>query len=168
VSSRRPPLPGWLAHYADLVSAWARRKHDADEGQDAAQNAALSLLQAAQPDLLRDPAAYLRRSIRNGMTARYQDKVSVHSVAWQELAEHEHPAVAEVESNTRASQLSDALQQALEELPLPCQQVFAWHRLEGQTMGEIAQRMDLSVSMVEKHMARCMRHLHIRLKQHAP
>ena len=70
--------------------------------------------------------------------------------------------------NTRASQLSDALQQALEELPLPCQQVFAWHRLEGQTMGEIAQRMDLSVSMVEKHMARCMRHLHIRLKQHAP
>ncbi|MGE8640330.1 MAG: sigma factor-like helix-turn-helix DNA-binding protein [Achromobacter sp.] len=40
--------------------------------------------------------------------------------------------------------------------------------MEGRTMGEIAQRMDLSVSMVEKHMARCMRHLHVRLKQHAP
>ena len=168
MSSRRPPPQGWLAHYAELIGAWARRKHDRDEGQDATQNAALSLLQTVEPAGLRDPRAYLRRSVRNGMTARYRDTVAAHSVAWQEMPEHEQPAVAEVESNIRAAQLTDALQEALEELPLPCQQVFAWHRLEGRTMADIARRMGLSVSMVEKHMTRCMRHLHARLKHHAP
>ncbi|WMD18131.1 sigma-70 family RNA polymerase sigma factor [Achromobacter seleniivolatilans] len=168
MSVHRPPPQGWLAHYADLIGSWARRKHDTDEGQDAAQNAALSLLQAQDAPLLRDPAAYLRRSVRNGMTARHRDKLAAQSIAWQELPEHEHPTTADVESHTRAAQLSDALQLALEELPLPCQQVFAWHRLEGRTMADIAQRMDLSVSMVEKHMARCMHHLHARLKHHAP
>ena len=54
--------------------------------------------------------------------------------------------------------------EALAELPQPCAAVFAWHRLEGRTVAEIAAQLGLSNSSVEKYLTRTMRHLHARLR----
>ncbi|VGO08748.1 FIG006045: Sigma factor, ECF subfamily [plant metagenome] len=83
------------------------------------------------------------------------------------MAEEEHPLIEDVESAAYVAQLSQALSEALEELPLVCQQIFAWHRIENWTVPEIARHMGLSVSTVEKHLTKTMRHLHQRLQRFA-
>jgi RNA polymerase sigma-70 factor (ECF subfamily) len=84
-----------------------------------------------------------------------------------ELTEAEHPAAEDVESAVYVAQLSRALSESLDELPLACQQVFAWHRIEHWTVPEIAQHMGLSVSTVEKHLTKTMRHLQQKLQKFA-
>lgn len=49
--------------------------------------------------------------------------------------------------------------QALEQLPLRTQEVFVLQRFEEMTYAEIARRLGVSVSAVEKHMMRALRHL---------
>lgn len=45
---------------------------------------------------------------------------------------------------------------AIEHLPDPCRTVFLLHRLDGLKHREIGQRMGISISMVEKHIAEAM------------
>ncbi|MNT85961.1 putative RNA polymerase sigma factor FecI [compost metagenome] len=89
-------------------------------------------------------------------------------VSLDELPDAEHPVQSDPESAIRASQLADALKAALAELPLKCRQVFLWNKLEGYTQAEIAQKLGLTQSTVEKHMRRALAHIHDRLQDHAP
>ncbi|NIJ40667.1 RNA polymerase sigma-70 factor (ECF subfamily) [Parvibaculum indicum] len=52
----------------------------------------------------------------------------------------------------------EALNGALEELSTRCREIFILHRVEGVPNAEIAARFDISVSAVEKHIARALRH----------
>lgn len=165
VSGRRPRNSGWLAYYGELMRSWTRRGAASHDAQDATQDSVLSILQG-DASLIRDPRAYLGRSVRNGLAAQYRRQSRDAHVPLHELPEEHQPAgSADPHAALRATQLADALLQALDELPLPCRQVFAWHRLEGRTMPDIANQMGLSLSMVEKHMTRAIRHIQVRLKQ---
>ncbi|QKH38205.1 sigma-70 family RNA polymerase sigma factor [Achromobacter pestifer] len=165
VSGRRPRNSGWLAYYGELMRSWTRRGGASHDAQDATQDTVLSILQA-DATLIRDPRAYLDRSVRNGLARQYQRQARDSHVALHELPEEHQPSGSIDPHNAmRASQLADALLLALEELPLPCRQVFAWHRLEGRSMPDIADQMGLSLSMVEKHMTRAIRHIQARLRQ---
>lgn len=50
------------------------------------------------------------------------------------------------------------LQQALNELPVDCRTVFLFHGVQGLTYAEIAERMGISRSQVNKLLARAMSH----------
>ena len=50
---------------------------------------------------------------------------------------------------------------AIDQLPTRARQVFVLHRVEGLTYGEISRELDISVSAVEKNMARALMHLTI-------
>src|SRR5690606_25111650 len=78
--------------------------------------------------------AYLHRSVANGLINRYRREQSFPTLPLHELSESEHPVMDGVEAAAQVSELSQALSDALGELPPACQQVFAWHRLEGWTV----------------------------------
>ncbi len=165
--SRTPaPKKGWLVHYRGLVGAWARSKANPQDAEDAVQDAAERFLSI---DMLaiRDSGAYLHRSAINGVAKRYRRAQSFPAQPLHELAEADHPVVEGVESAVYVAQLSLALTESLGELPLVCQQIFAWHRIENWTVPEIARHMGLSVSTVEKNLTKTMRHLHQRLQRFA-
>jgi len=164
----RPPEPkkGWLAHYSRLVGTWAKGNINPQDAEDAVQDAAERLL-GADTLAIRNTRAYLHRSAANGLVNRHRREQSFPALPLHELTEAEHPAIEDVESAAYVSQLSRALSESLEELPLACQQVFAWHRIENWTVPEIAQHMGLSVSAVEKNLTKTMRHLQQRLQKFA-
>ena len=164
----RPPASrkGWLAHYSGLVGAWAKANANTQDAEDAVQDAAERML-GADTLAIRDPRAYLHRSAVNGLVSRYRRQQAFPATPLHELAEEEHPATQDVESAVYVAQLSQALAESLDELPLVCQQIFAWHRLENWTVPEIARHMGLSVSSVEKHLTKTMRHLHRKLQRFA-
>lgn len=158
--SRRPSSDkSWLAHYRELLGTWKRRSRSAFDAEDAAHDAIVGMLES-DTAAIANPRAYLHRSTANGLISRYRREQSLPMSPLHELSEDDHPVVEDVEAAASFSQLSQALTESLNELPAVCQQVFAWHRVEGRTVPEIASRMGLSVSMVEKHLTRTMRHLH--------
>ncbi len=158
---------GWLAYYARWVGAWVRRTGEMQNAEDAAQNAVLGMLEG-DAACIEDPRAYLRRSSRNSLVDMHRQRIVHNAVPLHELAEAEHPRAEGPESVLQASELAEALMTALSQLPLKCQQVYVYHRLEGWTHTEIAQKMGLSRSMVEKYMTRALRHIHEQLHDYAP
>jgi len=51
--------------------------------------------------------------------------------------------------------------EALLALPLRTRRIFVLHRLEGRTSRQVAEQLGISVSAVEKHMVRAMKHLSV-------
>lgn len=161
--SDRPSLRhGWLAHYAELIATWTRRYGNRHDAEDAAHDAIANMLED-QPAAVLNPRAFLHRSTHNALVSLSRRAHRQAHVAWQDLDDHEQPLDHTHEQEMQATHLRRALQQALAELPEKTQQAFAWHRLEGYTLPEIARKMNLSQSMVEKHLARALDHLHARL-----
>ncbi|MBU4610542.1 sigma-70 family RNA polymerase sigma factor [Achromobacter sp. GG226] len=158
---------GWLAHYREVLGMWRRRAGNRADAEDAAHNAIARLLQTPSATI-RDGRAYLSRSIANELSGQYRRERERPTSSLHELAEADHPAGDDAEASARCAQLSDALTRALRDLPPACQQVFAWHRLEGWTIPAIAAHMGLSVSSVEKYLARAIRHLQLRLRDFSP
>ncbi|MFY3308282.1 sigma-70 family RNA polymerase sigma factor [Achromobacter ruhlandii] len=163
----RPAEHGWLAYYRELLGTWKRKGHASGDVEDTAHDAIANMLEG-DVSAIRNPRAYLHRSIYHGLANQYHQQVRSAAEPLHDLDEDEHPAQDSPEAGARTAQLSRALRQALDELPEPCAAVFAWHRLEGWTVPEIASHMGLSVSSVEKYLTRTMRHLHTRLHAYSP
>jgi len=117
---------------------------------------------------LTNPRAYLHRSVHNRLIDGHRQAKLIDVVPLHELDEDEHPLLTDPDAQARTEQLLASLKTALAELPVKCRQVFLWHRLESYTQEEIAQKLGISVSMVEKYMIRAVRHLRTRLHNHAP
>jgi len=167
MSGRSLSRKGWLAHYGELLATWTRRAPSPHDAEDAAHDAIANLLDG-QAAVVANPRAYLHRSVHNRLVDMHRQGQALDKVPLHDLAEPDHPQAGDPDAAVRTAELLDDLKGALLELPVKCRQVFLWHRLEGHTQEEIAQRLGISVNMVEKYMIRAARHLRERLQNHAP
>ena len=84
------------------------------------------------------------------------------------LAAEDHPLLHDPEAGVRARQLAEALEQALASLPLKKRQAYVWHRLEGYSQPEIAQRMGLALNTVERYIMDATREMREQLERFCP
>lgn len=157
----------WLAHYSELVGVWTRRADSREDAEDATHDAIVRVLEN-DTGALENPRAYLHRSVHNRLIDEHRRAKLLDAVPLHELDEGVHPLLSDPDAQARTAQLLASLKEGLAELPLKCRQVFLWHRLEGYTQKEIAQKLGISINMVEKYMIRAARHLRERLHDHAP
>lgn len=168
MSRRRSREKGWLAHYREWVSAWARRSGASPDTEDAAQDVALKFLEA-DGLAIPDHGGYFRRAVYNRSVSIHRSEALRAADALDELPEHAAPPLeAGPEALYEADETMRRMLAALEELPLACQQAFKLRQTEGLNNGEIALRMGVSRNMVERYMARTTRHLQDRLLDDAP
>lgn len=165
MSRRHSSDKPWLAHYRELLGAWRRKGRE--NGEDAAQDAVLSLLENGAA-AIKDTRAYLARSAGNRMIDQHRRQRIVEWMPLESLRESEHPTTEDAQSALYTQELLEALMAALKELPAGCQKVYVRHRLEGWTHAEIAREMGISRSMVEKHMNRALLHIQDRLQRFSP
>ncbi|MCQ9616068.1 sigma-70 family RNA polymerase sigma factor [Paenalcaligenes niemegkensis] len=165
----RPPVPknGWLAHYSELVAAWTRWGANREDAEDATHDAIVRVLEKEVGSLV-NSRAYLHRSVHNRLIDGHRQSRVLDVVSFDELDEAEHPVLTDPDAQARTEELLASLKIALTDLPLKCRQVFLWHRLEGYSQKEIAEKLGISVNMVEKYMIRAIRHLRKQLQNHAP
>lgn len=161
------PWKGWLAHYSWLVGTWAKKNTLAHDAQDAAQDAIEGWLRGEHAAAL-DQKSYLYRTAHNRLVSEIRRQSRYVVLPLHELAENEHPRQHDSDEALRAAELTQALSAALEELPLKCRQVFLWNKIEGYTQEEIANKLQLTPSSVEKYMKRALRHLQEKLQNYAP
>ena len=136
-------------------------KEDVDE---IAQEAFLRVLQAESKSVIRHPKAYLYRAVRNLAlnklnSASYQITDYIEDLLGVEAAEES----ISLERQAMSKQQFESFCQAVAQLPEQCRRVLVYRKVYGYSQREVAEKLDISISTVEKHlvkgMARCANYL---------
>ena len=155
MTSASNPRWRWLADHIlphePALRAWLRRKKDLPiEADDLVQEAYAVLAELESVDHIHNPKAYLFQtaySIALQLLRRDRDVEDL-----QICAEAPGP-----EQQVASRQELRRVAEAIESLPAQCGEVFRLRKVEGLSQREVATRMSLAESTIEKHMGRATR-----------
>lgn len=148
-------------HERALRSFFARRIGTSDV-DDMVQEALARFLAARLHKDVEFPVAYLFRIASNLLADRGRRAGSAVVV---EIGSYEGviSTQPDQEDRRRLADLQAQLTRALAELPERCREVFVMRRFRDMTTPQIANALGISPRMVQKHLARAVSHLFIRL-----
>lgn len=139
----------------------ARRTGSVDEAEDLAQEAWLRLWRSGRTDALDNADAFLQSIAANLLRDRARRQTS-RRAALHVTLEAASDIASSAPDPARALEMRQTLaryQAAVDRLRPKTRTVFLLHRLDGLTYAEIAERLGVSVSAVEKHMMKAILHL---------
>lgn len=139
------------------------------DAADVVQDAYLRLVAAARRIVVKDPTAFLFMTVRNLLKDRARSHArAVRSGrdAVQEVGTEEHACTTPTAEHALIARERLAIvERALAELAPNRRAALVLHRIDGLSHADIAVRLGLSVSMVEKHIRAALDHCHRRLFQ---
>jgi RNA polymerase sigma factor (sigma-70 family) len=148
----------WLmTHFRRLESLLRRRGRTREEAEDLIQDAFLRVkVYCDEGGEVREPEAFLVRTVlnlsRDTRAREHRELYVAQSVEELAIADPE-PGPDEV---LAAQECLEQLKRALDAVNPRTRQVFFLHRLDGLSYAQIADHFDISVSAVEKHIAKAM------------
>ena len=159
-----PSLNRWLGdlyrrHHRDLVRFAARLVGDRDGGEEVVQNTYLRLAgRGADIAIIEHQKTYVYAAARNAAVdftaqrnAEWLHRVDFDAI--DSLVQGDDP-IHVLHHRQRIVRLAVLLN----ELPSACRTAFLLNKVEGRSHREIAGRLGVSVSMVEKHIMRALVH----------
>lgn len=156
----RASLLGLVAvHYEELMRRLTRRLGNAHAAADVAQETYLRLEGLAAVPELRNGRAFLFR-IADNLAIDHQRGQAARGRRFAAIDDYDHQPSAEPDPETALvhKQRLRSLALAVDELPPKCREVFLLHKIDGLSYGEIAGRLGISRSGVEKHMMKALAH----------
>lgn len=165
VDNRSTLIDLLIAHYGDLTGYLARRLGSQGAAQEALHDTYLRLQGLDTVPKLSNPRAYLYRVAGNIALDRLRADGRRHKYfAGAELAENRESGEPSAEDVLTHKQRLKILAGAIEELSPRQREVFLMHKFDGLTYAEIASRLGISKSMVEKHAMRALAYCRDRLE----
>lgn len=157
----------FVVHRQALVAMAQRRIRDHDIAAELVQDVYLRLM-LADKDLGEDGhTRMLYASVRHAVIDHHRSHASrtqaLESVLPGQLWQTEAPSP---QDQLEAREALSALDLALMELSPRAREMFLLHRVDGVSNAALARRYGISVSAVEKQLARVMRHCQQRLSEH--
>lgn len=147
--------------YTDLLLSLSRRTQCVQRAYDVLHDALIRFVLANQRSHIEQPNAYLRRIAHTVLVDHYRDASRFYLLPdgdiepWLELRDDAEFAPS-AEHLADLQQRLDALQQILDCLPERCREVFWLVRIEGHRQVDIARMLDISTTMVERHLVRAL------------
>ena len=151
------PMSGWQTYLKKMRGVLSRRGRERDAIDDLMQDAIVRLLEFTERQaVVREPEAVLVRTVqrlalnhdRDAHAELYAD-APVESLALVDFGPRPEEVLA-------AEQCLEEMRIALDAVNRRTREVFFMHRLHGLRYAQIAERMNMPVSTVEKHIARAM------------
>ncbi|MEH6583293.1 MAG: RNA polymerase sigma factor [Halioglobus sp.] len=148
-----------------LLRFISRKMRQAEEAEDVVQETFIRLVndegKAAKGLAGADsPVAYLYRIASNLAIDRLRQQKSRCDEGNRGVLDETQVSVQpEVSQQAASQERLQQLQQAVGRLPLKRRQVFVLHKFRQMTYREVATHLDISVSMVEKHMMKALAQL---------
>lgn len=158
-------LAPFLACYEELTRFITRKLGCRDLASDVVQETYLRVTRGPAGDVLH-PRAFLYRTAANLVTdvLRKRQLRSLHEVS--DVLTDQIPSQApSPETALHAQQQVLLLRQAVKSLPPKCRTVFLLHKADHMPYAEIAARLHISTSAVEKHMSKALAHCRDFLEQ---
>jgi RNA polymerase sigma factor (sigma-70 family) len=152
-------------YYERLVRFLKRRSRSTEEAADLAQDA-FARLSAVDLRQVKEPASFLFTTALNLLRDRARSAQARHAALTvpAEDAQLVCPA-PQIERVLDGEQRMRALEAALRELSPKCRAVFVLFHFDETPQQEIAERLRISVSMVEKYVRQAVSHCEKRLKE---
>lgn len=158
-----------MRHRRELHTYILGKLRNADMAADLTQETFLRFAEQQRDNpaaVITHSRSYLYRTAHNLIIdhVRQQQRSKTDSVPTEALLEvvDESPSPEQVTSGKHELALAQA---ALLELPERTRQVFRLVRLEGMTYSEVAIRLEISDSSVQKHLAKAIKHVMQRLRR---
>lgn len=148
-------LDVYLANEAAL-KRFLRRFLGRDQAEDFAQETFLRAYAAEALETIVAPKAFLFKVARN---LALNERAKIANATTEALEDFSDAAVLQdnsqsaVDDQIAARQQARALAGAIAHLPPQCARVFVLRKVHGLSYQEIAQRLDISISTAEKHVA---------------
>lgn len=159
-------LEAYLQHRPDLLRHFTARLKSASAAEDLVQDIYVRLRSHPAPERLDNAAAYLFRMGSNLLvdTVRSELRAAARDTAWRDsqVTVAGRDPVADqppADEAVAARQRLAALERALGGLPAETARIFRMHKFEDLPYGEVARRLNVSKSKVEKHMMAALRAL---------
>jgi len=151
--------------YADLLPGISRRTNCVHRAYDVLHDALLRFALTSHRERVAQPHAYLRTVVRSVLADHYQEAARFEPLTAGD-SEGDPGAVSGTGAPAcfapSAEHLADlqqrlaAVQRILDCLPPRCREVFWLFRVEGYRQPEIAERLGISLNMVERHVMRAL------------
>jgi RNA polymerase sigma-70 factor (ECF subfamily) len=155
----------FLAHRREVQAYLTRRLRDREVAADLTQETFLRFAEQGGQTAIVDGRSYLYRTARNLAIdhVRRAGRHKTDAVAHDDLAgiPEDRPGPERI---IEGRQRLDRLRSIVEELPARTRQVFVLHRIQELTYGEVAERLGISESSVQKHLAMALQHVLQRTK----
>ncbi|NWD27036.1 RNA polymerase sigma factor [Pseudomonas yamanorum] len=170
--SRPKPDPlsadAFRGFYADILHFLRKRTDNASDAADMTQDVFTQWLDYRDQAKVEQPRAFLFQMARNLLRDHWRKQKVRHTVH-QQQAELDASLVSDPRDDPMAAahrlQRLEQLKEVLAELSPRRREALMLHRFEGLSQAQIAERMGVSVSMVEKHIAFALLHCKQRLQQ---
>jgi RNA polymerase sigma-70 factor (ECF subfamily) len=155
----------FLAHRRELHAYLTAKLRDCEMAADLTQETFLRFAEQGGSAAILHNRAYLYRTAHNLAVdqVRRGERRRTDSVTHDDMANipEDRPSVEDV---IDARERLDRLRTAIQMLPKRTRQVFVLHRVEGLTYAEVAERLGISESSVQKHLAKALHHVMQRVK----
>lgn len=147
-------------YHRELLNFLTRQVNDRDTAADLVQESFVRVLSAqSSGQAVLDMRALLYRTARNLVIDQHRRAaVRLHDDL-DAIPEDQHPPAPQhlqPEEALASSQVIRAYVATIEALPARCREAFVLHVFDDFSHAQIAHQMDISVSMVEKHVVRAM------------
>ncbi|NWA00672.1 RNA polymerase sigma factor [Pseudomonas gingeri] len=154
--------------YADILHFLRKRTDNASDAADMTQDVFTQWLDYDHQAKVEQPRAFLFQMARNLLRDHWR-KQKVRQAVHSEQSDPEQEPVSDDRNDplaaTQRLQRLEQLKQVLGELSPRRREALMLARFEGLSQARIAERMGISVSMVEKHIAFALLHCKQRLDQ---
>ena len=152
-------------YYRELMSFLNARLGNQQAAEDVVHDAYVRVLERASDTLIQQPRAFLYRTALNLVIDGHRRNALRQIESLDVLDADERFFAPSPHTSIDHNQRLDMLQRALAELPTLCRQSFLLRKLEGLSHPEIAERLGISRSLVEKHIVNAMKHCRVRIRQ---
>lgn len=154
-------------YYRELVSFLNARLGNRQAAEDIVHETYLRVLERSSTTPIEQPRAFLYRTALNLVIDGHRRNVLRQTESLEVLENEERYFSPSPQVSIDTGQRLDMVQRALAELPALCRESFMLRKLEGLSHSEIAERLGISHSLVEKHIVNAMKHCRVRMRQWA-
>lgn len=144
--------------HSNWLQSWLRGKlGNAGDAADLAQDTFIRLLGKREDIALREPRAYLA-TIARGLVANHWRRQALEQAYLDTLAAQPEFTVPSPEERSIILQVLEEIARLLDGLPATVREAFLLSQLDGMTYPQIAERLGVTVNVVQKAMIRALRH----------
>jgi RNA polymerase sigma factor (sigma-70 family) len=149
----------FLVHRRELEVYLNRQLRCRDTAADLLQETFLRLSEQPADASLRNVRAYLYQTARNLVIDHFrrEERRQTQATPAEQLADLPDETVP-IDQALAARQKLELLRRAMAELPDRTREIFELSRIEGLTYAEVARRLGISESSVQKHLAKALLH----------
>ena len=152
-------------YYRELVCFLNAKLGNRQVAEDVVHDAYVRVLERSSETPIEQPRAFLYRTALNLVIDGHRRNVVRQAEPLDVLDSEERFAPCSPHTSHDQGQRLEMLERALDELPAACRDSFLLRKLEGLSHVQIAERLCISRSLVEKHIVNAMKHCRVRMRE---